>query len=70
MLPAIGNAREIAGFSQSPRDLWHCHGICGGINFRNSAKIVSIGVDKSKSTPDNPSMRRSERRDQITAGKE
>jgi hypothetical protein len=36
MLPALGNARKNAGFSQVPHDLWQRHGICGGINFWNS----------------------------------
>jgi hypothetical protein len=33
MLPALGDARKNAGFSQVPHDLWHCHTICGGNNF-------------------------------------
>jgi hypothetical protein len=33
MLPAMGNAREIAGFSQLPHDLWQRHAVCGGSNF-------------------------------------
>jgi hypothetical protein len=54
MLPAMGDAREIAGFSQSPHDLWQRHGICGGINFRNSAKIFWLGLDIFAAKDDTP----------------
>jgi hypothetical protein len=58
-------------------DFHKCHTICGiatrfvaGTIFRNSAKIVSIGVDILPSKCDTPCMRASEASDRITTGKE